>query len=130
MEAQQRRILVLDDEMIMAHTLHRMLRRSYAVSVETDGPRALALLEREAFDLVICDLMMSPLSGKEVYERAIAKRPLLRDRFLLMTGGAYLPEVERFLTTWPHLVLLKPFGVEDVERLVSASLSRAEVRRG
>jgi CheY-like chemotaxis protein len=125
MEPALRPVLVVDDESIMAHTLHRMLRRSYAVSVETDGPRALALLEREAFDLVICDLMMSPLTGKEIYQRATAKRQELADRFLLMTGGAYLPEVERFLSSWPYFVLLKPFGCADVERLVAASLARA-----
>jgi hypothetical protein len=45
------RLLVLDDEPIMAHTAHRLLRRRYSVSVETDGPKALAMLERETLIL-------------------------------------------------------------------------------
>ncbi len=126
MEPVKRRILVVDDESILAHTLHRMLRREYAVSVETDGPRALALLEREVFSLVICDIMMSPLTGMEVYRRATTQRPRLADHFLLMTGGAYLPEVERFLTSWPYFVLEKPFDSAQVHGLVAASLARSE----
>jgi two-component system NtrC family sensor kinase len=129
-DASMRRILVIDDESILAHTVHRLLRRSYKVSVETDGPRALALLEREAFDLVICDVMMSPLTGKEIYQRACVKAPHLANRFLFMTGGAFLPEVEQFLAVWPFFVLLKPFDQSEAKRLVAASLARADRESG
>jgi hypothetical protein len=45
--------------------------------------------------------MMSPLTGMEVYRRAAQAVPRLVNRFLLMTGGAFRVEVERFLLQWP-----------------------------
>ena len=120
-------VLVIDDEPIMGQTLNRMLRRKYRVTVESDARRAVALIDSSGdFDLVICDLMMSPLTGMEVHEHVRRTAPAIADRFLLMTGGAYLPAVEQFLARWPHQVLMKPFGVEEVEQLVVATLARCE----
>src|SRR4051812_12699825 len=97
--------------------LQRILRRRFAVTAENDGQHAVQLLDQPAsFDLVICDLMMSPLTGMEVYREATRRRPELQSRFLLMTGGAYLPPVEQFLAQWPYSVLLKPFSSTDVDR--------------
>lgn len=61
------RILLVDDVLDNRVVLgRRLLRRGYEVIEADCGEAALALIEREAFDLVLLDVMMPGLSGLEV----------------------------------------------------------------
>jgi DNA-binding response OmpR family regulator len=125
MTEQPERLLVIDDEPLITQMLHRMLRRRFAVTTATDGATALAHVENGAsFSLVICDLMMTPLSGVDVYERLRTLSPATAARLVFMTGGAAVKHVQEFLDRWPHPVLFKPFAVADVEHMVEATLAR------
>ncbi len=119
------RILVIDDERPIIQTLNRMLRRSYTVTEEDDPRRALALLTGagEPYDLVISDLSMAPLTGKQLYDAFCAAHPDRCARFMLMTGGAFAHDMEAFLAAWPYAVLWKPFSMDDVLSLVSTTLA-------
>jgi two-component system NtrC family sensor kinase len=125
MTDQAERLLVIDDEPLITQMLHRMLRRRFAVTTATDGASALAHVENGApFSLVICDLMMTPLSGVDVYERMRRCAPATADRLVFMTGGAAVRTVQEFLDRWPHPVLFKPFAVADVEQIIEQTLAR------
>jgi len=64
------RLLVVDDNELNRDMLSRRLGgRGFAVEVAEDGERALARFEREAFDLVLLDVMMPGLSGIDVLRR-------------------------------------------------------------
>jgi CheY-like chemotaxis protein len=68
--------MVIDDEPLLGQTLRLAFGETDEVVVATSGETALAMFEREAdFDLVLCDLKMPELSGIEVYERVVARRP-------------------------------------------------------
>ncbi len=121
------RVLVVDDEPLITQMLMRMLRRQFVVTTENDPSAAVKLLAAGArFDLVICDLMMAPIDGMEVFRGIERHCPALADRFLLMTGGASHPAVEQLLTTWPRPVLFKPFSLLEVEKVVPEMLARPE----
>jgi two-component system, NtrC family, sensor kinase len=122
----QHRILVIDDEPGLTQLLSRILRRSYTVVAEEDGRAALARLSAgESFDLVLCDVIMAPLTGFEVYEQVAKLAPELATRFVLMSGGAPNQELESLLNGWRYGLLRKPFAVDEVARLVASSLERA-----
>ncbi|MGC4089311.1 MAG: CPXCG motif-containing cysteine-rich protein [Polyangiaceae bacterium] len=75
-----RRLLVVDDDVLVARTLARLL-SEHRVEVVTSGRDALQRLATEgsAFDLVLCDLMMPDITGMDVYEEVERKHPgLLR----------------------------------------------------
>ena len=70
-EQRTARILVVDDEETIRLTLATLLqRRGYTVTVATDGAEALALIERQSFDLLLLDLIMPGQSGLEVARHA------------------------------------------------------------
>jgi CheY-like chemotaxis protein len=122
----QARILVIDDEPGLTQLLARILRRHYTVVAEADGRAALARLTAgESFDLIMCDVIMAPLTGFEVYEQVAKLAPELSTRFVLMSGGAPNQELEKLLNGWRYGVLRKPFAFDDVARLVATSLERA-----
>ena len=61
------RILVVDDNESNRDLLSRRLQRQgHTVLQAEDGARALALVEKEALDLVLLDLMMPGISGYDV----------------------------------------------------------------
>jgi len=60
----QANILVVDDEETMRDSCQQALSQDgNRVEVAEDGSTALAMLEKESFDLVILDLKMPGLSG-------------------------------------------------------------------
>ena len=63
------KILVVDDMPLMRHVLINMLRKlDYDDIVEaTDGEQALSLLEKTRFDLVLTDLNMPKVNGKDLF---------------------------------------------------------------
>lgn len=71
-----KKILILEDERPLARALElKLVHEGFAVTVAPNGEEGLALLEREPFDLVLCDLMMPKVDGFAVL-KAIKERGL------------------------------------------------------
>jgi CheY-like chemotaxis protein len=116
-------VLVVDDEAAITSLLTRALgSQACDVTAVKGGRAALSALERERFDLVLCDLMMPEMSGEEVYREATRRWPQLARRFAFMTGGAFTARGRQFLASVPAPVLEKPFRIEDLLRFVGTRL--------
>jgi CheY-like chemotaxis protein len=121
----QRAILVVDDEDIIRALVSRTLREGgYRVLQAIHGAAAIGLLEVEAqgVDLVICDVVMPVLGGREVSEWMKEHCP---DLPLLFISGYPRPYLEANHLYDPSVPLLrKPFLpsklLESVEELLAA----------
>jgi two-component system nitrogen regulation response regulator NtrX len=66
------RILVIDDERAIRSTLREILEyEGYQVEEAIDGPSGLELLNKETFDVVLCDIKMPQMDGIEVLEHTL-----------------------------------------------------------
>jgi CheY-like chemotaxis protein len=82
-------VLVVEDEEAMREVTERILvRHGYRVIAAANGPEALSLAEHHAgpIDLLITDVVMPHMLGKEVAERVVQLRP--GTRVLYMSGYA------------------------------------------
>ncbi len=70
------------------------------------------------FDLVICDLQMPRLSGREFYGWLARTRPDLASRLVFSSGDLLSPEFAAFLTEAGRPVLPKPFDLSELARIV------------
>jgi PAS domain S-box-containing protein len=114
------RILVIDDEPLLGHTLSFAFRGKHDVVVSTSGRDALNRLASDAtYDLVLCDLMMPDVSGQRVFEAVERDHPDLVSRFVFMTGGAFTERAQLFLDQHRGRAIEKPFTMVDVERLLT-----------
>jgi CheY-like chemotaxis protein len=127
------RILVVEDEPMLRDLARRALaRRGYEVVVVTDGASALRLLEGDTprFDLVLTDVVMPKLNGKELADRIWSRFPGLP--VLFMTGYSPQDVLKRGLVIAGASFVQKPFTpeglVEAVERMLNAG-DRAEAGR-
>ena len=128
-----RTVLVIDDEDVVRELVARTLQEAdYRVLQASHGGAAIGMLEREAnaMDLVISDLMMPVLGGKEVAAWMREHAPAVPLLFISGYPRAYLEAHNLFDPTVP--MLRKPFLpsrlLEAVEEQV-ASHPPAERRR-
>jgi len=122
-------ILVIEDELDVRQIVEAVLSRNgYHVTVATDGAEAVALLAGPAapadLRLIITDLMMPRLGGRELVELIRRTRPGLR--VLVMSGLASgEPSGEPSGADAGDAFLLKPFRPETLLQQVHALLTHA-----
>jgi signal transduction histidine kinase len=117
------RILVVDDEPVIASTMRRAL-EGHDIYIVTSGLDALELCRGEAFDLVLCDLMMPDFTGMDLYE-ALEKDGMGHEhRLIFMTGGAFTTRARKFLASVPNAWLKKPFDAEEIQMMVARAFER------
>ena len=114
----RRKALVVDDEESNAALVRRVLAGAgYDVESTTLSRRALAMIERTAYDAVIADVKMPELSGQELYGRVCQIRPEMARRFIFITGDIDGEETRQFLTETRCSYFMKPF---NLDRLTAA----------
>jgi PAS domain S-box-containing protein len=113
----RRRVVIIDDEPQLGRLFRASLSAEFDVEVFTSGRAGLAhLLENHPCDLVLCDLMMSDVSGMKVFEELRRVRPGLERGIVFMTGGVFDPAVADFLASVPNECVDKPFDVRAYVR--------------
>jgi adenylate cyclase len=123
------RILVVDDNPSNRDLLSRRLQRQgHTVLQAEDGARALALVEKEALDLVLLDLMMPGISGYDVL--ALLKRnPQFRDLPVIMISAlSELDSIVRCIEMGADDYLAKPFDPTLLRARVGSSLEKKHMR--
>jgi signal transduction histidine kinase len=123
------RVLVIDDVPAVGQTVAAALADEHDVTVVTRATEAFALLAaNQTFDVILCDLLMPKLGGREVFERLTAEWPHLAPNVVFMTGGAFTAESREFVGRAGQRVLAKPFRIDELRAVVQAQL--AERARG
>jgi CheY-like chemotaxis protein len=113
------RILVVDDRPDVARAIARML-TDHDTATETDPRRAIARVEHgERFDIVLCDLNMPDMNGREVSDALVHAHAGSQPIVLIMSGGE---NVDSLFATG-RAVLIKPFSGKELRELISAMLN-------
>ena len=119
-------ILIIDDEPSFARGLAQLLRRDgYTVDTAENGQRALAHLQAQCYDLVLCDLRMPELDGRAFYEIVLQQYPRLRKRLIFLTGDALSPDIKAFLAHCGQPYLYKPCSAAEVRSAIQQMLHPA-----
>jgi len=126
------KILLIEDEEPIRRVLIRILTEesdTYEVVEAHDGKEGLRLLEKQPFDLILCDIKMPKMDGFEVLQNANDKN--IGAPFIMLTGhgnvetavdamklGAYdfiskPPDLNRLLTAVRHALENKSLRVEN-----------------
>jgi DNA-binding response OmpR family regulator len=118
-------VLVVDDERPVRQLLRRTLEgEGFHVEEAQDGESALRLIQArtEPFDLVLTDLSMPQIDGRQLSETLRRHRPSVAVLCMSADPDA-VPYIESSDT--PVRVLLKPFTADDLYHAVRDAISRA-----
>ena len=105
------RVLMVEDQSLVAATLEIQLGKEFAVRHVADGQAAVEILAAEpddAFDVVLCDVEMPRLDGLGVLLWARLERPSLLQRLLFMTANPEVPQARAIARSHMHPLLVKP----------------------
>ena len=117
-----RRILVVDDDPMVATTVQRVLRpEGYEVEVALGGAQALEQARAQRPDLVVLDLMMPGIDGLEVCRQLRASGDL---PILMLTARSGTADRVKGLDTGADDYLVKPFAYAELLARVRALLRR------
>ena len=122
------RILIVEDEKKVADMIARGLKaEGYAVDVALDGQNGWDMANGCEYDLVILDLMLPKLSGREVLQRIRRKNQQVP--ILILTARDGTDEKVQNFEAGADDYLTKPFAFAELLVRVKALLRRAPVNR-
>ena len=122
------KILLVEDNPTNRMVVSRILDKQGAkITVATNGVEALTSLETQTFDLLLTDVFMPEMGGKELVERLRsgstinAKLPVIA-----LTAMGDIHEAEELKSYGIDKVLLKPFNSKDLIQAISTQCSKAK----
>ncbi|MDP9035120.1 MAG: ATP-binding protein [Myxococcota bacterium] len=118
--ATRRRVLVIDDDALVAHAIARALSDDNDVAVVTDAQQALTRVAAgERYDVLLCDLMMPVVTGMDLYAEVVRCAPELARRIVFMTGGAFTPRSRAFLESVVNQWVEKPIDMGKLRSIIA-----------
>ena len=116
-------ILVIDDEVSLVRALARLLQRDgYVVTTARNGRHALAALQAQRYDVILCDLRMPELDGRAFYAQLQQQAPALCQRVIFLTGDTGGETSRTFLTQCGRPWLRKPSPITTIRRAIQQVL--------
>ncbi|HDQ44993.1 MAG TPA: sigma-54-dependent Fis family transcriptional regulator [bacterium] len=117
MGAEQKRILVVDDEDVIRELLFEMLqRKSYTVETAPTGKAALQMAEEKAYDLIVSDIRLPDVSGMKILDRLKKKQPDLG--IILITAYGSIKNAVRAMKQGAFDYITKPFDLDEIELVI------------
>lgn len=114
------RILVIDDEEIVARAVRRTLQDEHDVTLSLGARPALEMLDAgQDFDLILCDLMMPDMTGMDFFAAIEARHSAHARRVVFLTGGAFTPRAREFLDRVGAPRIEKPFDRQGLRSRVN-----------
>lgn len=128
-ESSKPRLLVVDDEEDMLRLLKRTLSEDLNCDIKTapNAAKALELLDRLPFDVVLADIRMPGIDGMEFLERSKNGRPDLT--VIMMTSYGSIDLAVQAIKKGAYDFIAKPFELDKLILLMEKALERSRLMR-
>jgi DNA-binding NtrC family response regulator len=120
-------LLIVDDDNNIRGTLDELLSGSYECHTADRAEQALAYLEVENYDVVLTDISMPGLSGREILRRIKEKHP--NTPVIVISGNPDAEAEAELLALGAFAYLTKPFQLAVVEDTVVRAIARRQELR-
>ena len=118
MERDTSKILIVEDEEDIRELVDAVLeQKEYIRDSAADGAEAIQKLEKNQYDLVITDLGMPHMDGREVAERVKQESPITP--LILLTGWGTRMNAEKEIPAHVDRVLSKPPKMRELRRVMA-----------
>jgi two-component system response regulator PilR (NtrC family) len=121
-------ILIVDDELSMRELLELMLcKEGYRVSCAESGKKALSLLGKMTFDLLLCDIRLGDLTGLDVLKAAKKYTP---DIPVIMISAYTTTELAvASMNEGAYDFVPKPFNNAELRQTIAQALTMKSISR-
>jgi len=114
-------ILIVDDDLSMREFLELMLsQEGYQMSCAENGLLANQLIEKNNYDLILCDIRLGDISGLEVLRKAKAISPT--SIIIMISAYATAENAVEAMNDGAYDYLPKPFDNQELKQTISKAL--------
>ncbi len=111
-----------DDESILAVLDKALSKENYDLDLANSGREAVTLLARGEYAIIISDIRMPGLDGKQLFQFLDEHMPDLKDRVIFLTGDTGNPDTMKFLTEVGRPYLSKPIDIRALLKVLREAL--------
>ncbi|NIM48215.1 MAG: response regulator [Gemmatimonadales bacterium] len=112
-------VLVVDDDTKVREAHTKVLERAgFMVTAVDNGLAAFAALQEERYKVIVCDIQMPYLEGKNFYQQLEEVLPTMASRVVFVTAWASEESTRQFLEQSGQPFLEKPADVNELISLV------------
>lgn len=120
-------VLVIDDDKSQRRMLMFSLQgQGYVVTAVESGAAALAAVQKESFDVAICDIMMPGLDGVETLKALKSRCPGLE--VIMATGYATPKTATSSMRYGAFNYIAKPYELQDLLAVLEKAVARGRGR--
>ncbi|HTK83222.1 MAG TPA: sigma-54 dependent transcriptional regulator [Bacteroidota bacterium] len=125
--SQRYKILIVDDEASLTTLLKEELQEAgeYEVDLAFDGAEAINLIQRIIYDVVLLDMKMPRVSGKEVLVFIQEHSP--GSQVIILSQYADLKMAVETTKLGAYEVLSKPYDIDQVEQTIVRAIERKKL---
>ncbi|MFZ5515442.1 MAG: sigma-54-dependent transcriptional regulator [Candidatus Zhuqueibacterota bacterium] len=121
------RILVVEDDLNTLSGLLEIVKDEGYDAVGVDsGKKALKVLERERFDLMLTDLRIPEMDGIQLYEKSISLNPEMKT--IVMTAYSSVKDAVEAMKKGVYEYLTKPLNLDELFITIRKALNEKEIR--
>ena len=114
-------ILVIDDELSMRELLELMLtREGYKVSCAESGLRAIEMIKKNHFDLLLCDIRLGDITGLDVLRASKKKNP--GSVVIMISAYTTAETAVEAMNDGAYDYVPKPFDNEELKQTIANAL--------
>lgn len=116
------RLLLIEDDQVLAPLLEELLRQDYRVDTAGDGQRGLHLALTREYDAMVIDRGLPAIEGVDLVQRLRSRG--IATPILLLTARGTLTERVEGLDAGAEDYLVKPFEIDELLARIRAMLRR------
>lgn len=122
-ESREKKILVVDDENFVVDIMLQIFEEGYKISHAVNGYEAGKLAERERPDLILLDILLPDIDGRDVCRHIREEAFGKNCRILAVTALQDPEDVKQIYEARIDDYIAKPFGIELLRRKVEEHLN-------
>ena len=120
-------LIVEDDDMARKNLEHILRKEGYEVKAVASGEHAVALIEKQEFDLILTDLKMKQVDGMQVLKKAREELP--HTEVIMITAYATVDTAVEAMRQGAYHYIPKPYKLDLVRKLVREALLKRRLYR-
>jgi len=122
------RVLIVDNDRALAHSMaESLVRVGYPCTVAVSGSEGVGMIERDTFDVIFTDLVMSDVDGMRVLAKA--KKALPDSEVVVVTGHASVPKAVEAMQQGAFNFLEKPITPNKLRAVAERAADAVRLRR-
>ena len=120
-------LIVEDDRNTLSGLVEILSQEGYEVKGVDSSTKALKLLQKESFDILLTDLKMPEMDGMQLYERSLSIAPEMRT--IVMTAYSSVKEAVDAMKKGVYEYLTKPLDLDELFVIVEKALGEQRLLR-